>query len=62
MQKLQGDIDALVEATYLDWQALANEPMSSEQRSAVLKSIANRNIDLMSLLQQKWTLQAKGSQ
>jgi len=62
LEKLQRNINTLVEATNLDWQALASEPMSPEQQVQVLKSIATRNIELMSLLHQKWALEAKGAQ
>ena len=62
LEMLQRDINGLLDANILDWQALANEPMSLEQRIAVRKAIAVRNIDLMDLLQRKWTLEANGNQ
>ena len=57
---LQRDIDGLVDTNRLDWLALANEPMSSEQRIEVRKAIATRNVDLLELLQRKWTLEEAG--
>ena len=57
---LQRDIDGLLDTNRLDWLALANEPMSSEQRIEVRKAIAARNVDLLELLQRKWTLEEVG--
>lgn len=60
LQMLQRDIDGLLDTNRLDWLALANEPMSSEQRIEVRKAIAARNVDLLELLQRKWTLEEAG--
>ncbi len=57
LEMLQRDIDAILDANHLDWQALANEPMSSEQRIVIRKAIAARNVDLFELLQRKWSLE-----
>ena len=54
---LQRDIDALLDANRLDWLALANEPMSSEQRIGIRKAMAARDVDLLELLQRKWNLE-----
>lgn len=54
---IRRDIDSLLNDNQLDWLALAKEPMSSEERIAVRKSIAVRDIDLLELLQRKWTLE-----
>lgn len=54
---IQRDIDSLLNDNQLDWLALVKEPMSSEERIAVRKSIAVRDIDLLELLQRKWTLE-----
>jgi len=54
LEMLQRDIDGLLDTNRLDWLALANEPMSSEQRIEVRKAIAARNVDLLELLQRKW--------
>jgi hypothetical protein len=63
LKMLQRDIDTLLNTDRLDWLALANEPMSSDQRIAVRKAIAARNVDLLELLQRKWTLEgAEGGQ
>ena len=60
LEMLQRDIDGLLDTNRLDWLALANEPMSSEQRVEVRKAIAARNVDLLELLQRKWTLEEVG--
>ena len=60
LEMLQRDIDGLLDTNRLDWLALANEPMSSEQRIEVRKAIAVRNVDLLELLQRKWTLEEVG--
>ena len=60
LEILQRDIDGLLDTNRLDWLALANEPMSSEQRIEVRKAIAARNVDLLELLQRKWTLEEAG--
>jgi hypothetical protein len=60
LEILQRDIDGLLDTNRLDWLALANEPMSSEQRIEVRKAIAVRNVDLLELLQRKWTLEEVG--
>ena len=60
LELLQRDIDGLLDTNRLDWLALANEPMSSEQRIEVRKAIAARNVDLLELLQRKWTLEEVG--
>ena len=60
LEILQRDIDGLLDTNRLDWLALANEPMSSEQRIEVRKAIAARNVDLLELLQRKWTLEEVG--
>jgi hypothetical protein len=57
---LQRDIDGLLNTSRLDWLALANEPMSSEQRIEIRKAIAAREVDLLELLQRKWTLENVG--
>ena len=60
---LQRDIDTLLNTNRLDWLALTNEPMSSDQRIEVRKAIAARNVDLLELLQRKWILEeAEGGQ
>ena len=60
LEMLQRDIDGLLDTNRLDWLALANEPMSSEQRVEVRKAIAARNVDLLELLQRKWALEEAG--
>ena len=60
LEILQRDIDGLLDTNRLDWLALANEPMSSEQRIEVRKAIAARNVDLLELLQRKWALEEVG--
>ena len=60
LEILQRDIDGLLDTNRLDWLALANEPMSSEQRIEVRKAIAARNVDLLELLQRKWALEEAG--
>lgn len=60
LEILQRDIDGLLDTDRLDWLALANEPMSSEQRIEVRKAIAARNVDLLELLQRKWALEEAG--
>jgi hypothetical protein len=57
---LQRDIDALLKTKRLDWIALANEPMSLEQRIIVRKAIAARDVDLLELLRRKWILEEDG--
>jgi hypothetical protein len=44
LEMLQRDIDGLLDTNRLDWLALPNEPMSSEQRTEVRKAIAARNV------------------
>jgi hypothetical protein len=60
LEMLQRDIDGLLNTSRLDWLALANEPMSSEQRIEIRKAIAAREVDLLELLQRKWTLENVG--
>lgn len=60
LEMLQRDINGLLNANILDWQALANEPMSSEQRIVIRKAIAARNVDLLDWLQRKWILEEAG--
>ena len=57
MEMLQRDINGLLETNRLDWEALANEPMSSDERTLVQKAIATRNVDLSELLHRKWALE-----
>ena len=57
MEILQRDINGLLETNRLDWEALVNEPMSSDERSLVQKAIATRNVDLSELLHRKWALE-----
>lgn len=58
LKMLQRDINALLNTNRLDWLALANEPMSSDQRIEVRKAIAARDVDLLELLHRKWTFEA----
>ena len=58
MEMLQRDINGLLETNRLDWEALANEPMSSDERTLVQKAIATRNVDLSELLHRKWALES----
>ena len=58
LKMLQRDINALLNTNRLDWLALANEPMSLDQRIEVRKAIAARDVDLLELLQRKWTFEA----
>jgi hypothetical protein len=60
LEMLQRDVNDLLNTNRLDWLALANEPMSSEQRIEIRKAIATRNVDLLELLQRKWTLESVG--
>jgi hypothetical protein len=57
LEMIQRDIDSLLNDNQLDWLALAKEPMSSEERIVVRKSIAARDVDLLELLQRKWALE-----
>jgi hypothetical protein len=61
LEMLQRDVDGLLNTNRLDWLALANEPMSSEQRIEIRKAIAARDVDLLELLQRKWTIESVGS-
>jgi hypothetical protein len=58
METLQRDINGLLEINRLDWEALANEPMSSDERALVQKAIVARNVDLLELLHRKWALES----
>ena len=58
LETLQRDINGLLETNHLDWEALANEPMSSDERALVQKAIATRNVDLLELLHRKWALES----
>ena len=58
LEMLQRDINGLLETNRLDWEALVNEPMSSDERSLVQKAIAIRNVDLLELLHRKWALES----
>ncbi len=58
MEMLQRDINGLLETNRLDWEALVNEPMSSDERALVQKAIATRNVDLLELLYRKWALES----
>lgn len=60
LEMLQRDVNDLLNTNRLDWLALANEPMSSEQQIEIRKAIAARNVDLLELLQRKWTLEGVG--
>ena len=63
LEMLQRDIDVILEANHLDWLALANELMSSEQRITIRKAIAVRDIELVELLRRKWNLdESEGDQ
>ena len=59
--RLQRDINGLLETNRLDWEALANEPMSSDERALVQKAIASRTVDLLGLLHRKWALENASS-
>jgi hypothetical protein len=61
LEMLQRDVDGLLNTNRLDWLALVNEPMSSEQRIEIRKAIAARDVDLLELLQRKWTIESVGS-
>ena len=54
LETLQRAIDDILETNRLDWEALAHEPMSQDQRLTVLKAISARIVDLSALLQRKW--------
>ena len=58
MEMLQRDINGLLETNRLDWEALVNEPMSSDERALVQKAIATRNVDLLELLHRKWAIES----
>jgi len=58
LETLQRDINGLLETNRLDWEALVNEPMSSDDRSLVQKAIAARTVDLLGLLHRKWALES----
>ena len=57
LETLQRDINGLLETNRLDWEALAIEPMSSDERALVQKAIVARNVDLLELLHRKWALE-----
>ena len=58
LEALQRDINGLLETNRLDWEALANEPMSSDERALVQKAIATRTVDLLEFLHRKWALES----
>ena len=43
MEMLQRDINGLLETNHLDWEALANEPMSSDERTLVQQMPQRKN-------------------
>ena len=57
LEIVQHAIDEILETNRLDWAALANEPMSQDQRITVLKAISARVVDLSALLQRKWAIE-----
>ena len=57
LEALQRDINGLLETNRLDWEALANEPMSADERALVQKAIAARIVELLELLHRKWALE-----
>jgi hypothetical protein len=61
LEALQRDINGLLETNRLDWEALVNEPMSSDERALVQKAIASRTVDLLGLLHRKWALESANS-
>jgi len=54
--RLKRDIDGLLESNRLDWLELAEKPMTREDRLAIRKAIASRNVDLHDLLERKWAI------
>jgi hypothetical protein len=57
LQKLQGDIEAILEANRLDWEDLARRSLPSKRRTLLQTIISARTADLMELLGQKWKLE-----
>lgn len=62
LAKIQRDIDGLLESTRLDWETLDTKPLSHEDRLAIRRSIAAREVDLFDLLRRKWDLQRKAAE
>ena len=61
LKRLNCDIEGLLEFNRLDWLALAEKPMSREERLTLRKAIAARSIDLSDLMERKWAI-IKGRQ
>ena len=56
LEKLQRDIDALREATRLDWEALATKQLPPALRLHMRRAIIARDTELYVLLEKKWAL------
>jgi hypothetical protein len=54
LEKLQRDIDALREATRLDWEVLATKQVPPAKRLHMRKAILARDIELYALLEKMW--------
>ena len=52
LEKLQRDIDGLLQANRLEWEALASKPMSRAKRLEARQAIAMRNVELSGIMAQ----------
>ena len=57
LKNLQRDIDLLCESNRMDYQDLAENRHSSQNKTQILEAISLRNADLLRLLRKKWALE-----
>lgn len=55
--KLQREINALLESNRLAWVMITNQCMAAVERDRIRKAIAARDSDLDKLLQRKWAIE-----
>jgi hypothetical protein len=56
LERIERDIDGLLESNRRDWLELATSPTEPAKRLALKKAIAARDIELFDLLERKWAL------
>ena len=59
LEKLQRDIDTILESNERDWNELASKPFTKDERLGLRKGIAMREVELADLLQRKWELEKR---
>ena len=57
LERLQRDIDGLLEANRLDWLELATKPLNRAERLKRRRGVATRTVDLHDLLHRKWEIE-----